>query len=82
MVCQNVPKEKKIGMSLDKNAMMCQQQSYMRFAEDRLTISPYKNATMSLFLYTTLFPDRKATVNRERSDNRFQNEVYNSVPSK
>ena len=65
-------------MSLDKNAMMCQQKSYMRFAEDILTIS---NATKSMFLYTTLFPDRKATVNQERSDTRFQNEVYN-VPRK
>ena len=68
-------------MNLDKNAMMCQQKSYMRFAEDILTISPYKNATKSMFLYTTLFPDRKATVNQERSDTRFQNEVYN-VPRK
>ena len=43
-----------LGTSLDKNDMMGQEKSDERFSEGILTMYPYKNANLSMFLYEAL----------------------------
>ncbi len=73
---------KSVGMSLDKNAVMCQERSAVRFPGSIRTISLFKNVTLLMFPYVALypvnpavmfqnrfqnwFPDKNATVNQER----------------
>ena len=86
--CARIFQRKNLGTSLDKNDMMNQEKSNMRFSEGILTMYLYKNANLSMSLYAALhtmnptvmlqdrflywFLDRNATVNQERSAIRFQ----------
>ena len=46
---------KNLETSLDKNAMMSQEKSNMRFSAGILTMYLYKNANLSMFLYAALY---------------------------
>ena len=48
--CARIFQRKNVGMSLDNNAMMCQEKSAMILSGSILTISLYKNVTLSMFL--------------------------------
>ena len=54
--CARMFQRKNLGTSLDKNAMMSQEKSNMRFSEGILTMYLYKNTNLSMFLYAARTP--------------------------
>ena len=57
---------KGLRISLDKNDMMGQEKSDMRFSEGILTMFLYKNANLSMILYVALYTMNYAGMLQDR----------------
>ena len=69
--CTTMFQRQNLGTSLDKNDMMGQEKSDERFSEGILTMYPYKNANLSMFLYEALYTMNPARMLKDRFLNWF-----------
>ena len=64
--CARMFQRKGLRISLDKNDMMGQEKSEMRFSEGILTMFLYKNANLSMILYVALYTMNYAGMLQDR----------------
>ena len=64
--CARMFQRKGLRISLDKNDMMGQEKSDMRFSEGILTMFLYKNANLSMILYVALYTMNYAGMLQDR----------------